>query len=69
MAPTIATDSEGGDSSSSNDGDDEEGAVGGDVFVEGGVRLSREEDGGRDETMASAFNNLKMIDPRRKKIL
>ena len=49
MAPAIPSDSEGSD-----DGGDGEGATGGDVFQDG-LRLSREEDGGRDENMASAF--------------
>ena len=66
MAPVIATDSE-GESGSDSDGGDEDGAMGGDVFQDG-LRLSREEDGGRDESMATAFRDLKMIDPRRKKI-
>ena len=65
MAPIYATDSE-GDSSDDNNGD-EDGAMGGDVF-EDGIRLSREEDGGTDESMASAFRDLRMIDPRRKKM-
>ena len=65
MAPTYATDSsEGG---SGEEDEDEDGVVGGDVF-QNGVKLSREEDGGRDEDMASIFRDLKMIDPRRKKI-
>ena len=66
MAPVIPTDSE-GESGSDSDGGDEDGAMGGDVFQDG-LRLSREEDGGRDESMATAFRDLKMIDPRRKKI-
>ena len=63
MAPAIPSDSEGSD----DDGGDGEGATGGDVFQDG-LRLSREEDGGRDENMASAFKGLKIVDPRRKKI-
>ena len=66
MAPVIATDSE-GESGSGSDGGEEDGTIGGDVFKDG-VRLSREEDGGRDESMASAFRGLKIIDPRRKKV-
>ena len=66
MAPIYATDSE-GDSSDDDDNGNEDGAMGGDVF-EDGIRLSREEDGGTDESMASAFRDLRMIDPRRKKI-
>ena len=67
MVALIPTDSEGESGSGSDDCDDEDGAMGGEVF-QGGLRLSREEDGGRDENMAFAFRNLKMIDPRRKKI-
>ena len=66
MAPVIPTDSE-GESGSDSDGGDEDGAMGGDVF-EDGIRLSREEDGGTDESMALAFRDLRMIDPRRKKM-
>ena len=66
MAPLIPTDSE-GESGGGSDGDDEDGAMGGDVFQDG-IRFSREEDGGRVESMASAFRDLRMIDPRRKKI-
>lgn len=63
MAPVIDSDSEG----ESSDDEDEDGMMGGDVFQDG-VRLSREEDGGSIDNMASAFRNLKMIDPRRKKM-
>ena len=65
MAPIYATDSEG--DSSDDDNGNEDGAMGGDVF-EDGIRLSREEDGGTDESMALAFRDLRMIDPRRKKM-
>ena len=37
-----------------------------DVF-QNGVKLSKEEDAGRDEGLARAFRELKMIDPRKKK--
>ena len=65
-SPTIATDSEGGDSDDNDDNESEEGAAGGGVF-QNGIGLSREEDGGRVESMAEAFKNLNMVDPRRKK--
>ena len=65
MAHVYATDSE--SDSSNDDNGDEDGAMGGDVF-EDGIRLSREEDGGTDESMALAFRDLRMIDPRRKKM-
>ena len=65
--PIPSSSSSSSDDNTNNDNDnDEDGAMGGDVF-EGGVRLSREEDGGRDEIKAEAFRNLNMIDPRRKK--
>ena len=65
-SPPIATDSEGDDSDDNDDDESEEGAAGGGVF-QNGVGLSREEDGGRVESMAQAFANLNMVDPRRKK--
>ena len=69
MAPAIPSDSEGSEGSDGGDNEDGAagGATGGDVFKDG-LRLSREEDGGQDENMASAFKGLKIVDPRRKKI-
>ena len=64
MAAIIATDSEG--DSSGKEGDEEEDGAKGGVFFSDGVKLSREEDGGAVDSMASAFGKLKMIDPRRK---
>ena len=65
MAAIIATDSEGDSSGKEGDNEEEDGAKGG-VFFSDGVKLSREEDGGAVDSMASAFGKLKMIDPRRK---
>ena len=57
MAP-IATDSSSNDSSRNSDSE-EEGARGGDVFLNG-EKISKEEDAGRDEAMALAFGKLKV---------
>ena len=67
MAAIIATDSEGDSSGKEGDNEEEDGAKGG-VLSSDGVKLSREEDGGVVDSMASAFGKLKMIDPRRKKV-
>ena len=65
MAAIIATDSEGDSSGKEGDNEEEDGAKSW-VFFSDGVKLSREEDGGAVDSMASAFGKMKMIDPRRK---